>query len=713
MEDTRRIHKFYGTVQEDFQLWQARTEAALQSKEVLHVVVCDAIGTEDPEALPAETQLAIAQARAIIIQGLGDRPLRVCISEKRNPYKMWARIKDRHAVVNVATRVQVQSRLSRMSYTSQDMPQYIDTFEEIFNRLAGMNCPIAEELQVAMLLASFGDKSKSPYGQVVASLQTVNETLSWESVSACLLQEYEEKELDSNGSRMNSAARRGMHEKGLAFTAGRKHVPRRKGFKLAKGPRAETRTCFECDQVGHLARNFPLKKGQALQAENVEKPEGPEVKEATMMVACRRNVDCSSDVFKSNLVLDSGASDHMVNSEALLFNVQPIPSRSIVMGNGHTVSTSSMGEMRLCTAPADGKNSSVRRITILRDVLYVPGLRKNIVSVSCLANYGYNTRFGYHGECSVMNNGVPHLRGNKIDSIYYLNTIVIKPPGEFRGGQVNTAGSSSNSSTQIATQALGIWHQRLGHASPSSISQLLRMGAVRGMDTEVSNRHCSSCTACQMGKNCHSTLRTRPVGARSVGQVIHSDLCGPMSSSSLGGSRYFVTFIDEYSRYVTVIPLAKKSNVASQFIKLQRKFERKFDCNIKALHSDSGGEYTALETFLEEQVIEVSRSAAYCPEQNGISERANRTLVESARAMLEYGGLPNSFWAEAICVAANLRNRFISPRSQTQTPYEMITGDKPRMDHLRVFGARFGYTSPKSFVESSTIRQRKESSLVA
>lgn len=70
----------------------------------------------------------------------------------------------------------------------------------------------------------------------------------------------------------------------------------------------------------------------------------------------------------------------------------------------------------------------MRRITILRDVLYVPSLRKNILSVSCLSNYGYTTRFRYHGERSVMKEGVLHLQGNKIYSIYYLNSVVIKPP---------------------------------------------------------------------------------------------------------------------------------------------------------------------------------------------------------------------------------------------------------------------------------------------
>ena len=280
MEDSRRIHKFYGKPHEDFQLWQVRTEAALQSKELLYVMEADAVGANYPSTLSAESQLAIAQARAIIVQGLGDRPLRVCISEKTNHYKMWRPLKEIYAVVNVATRVQLQSRLSRVRYTKQEMPQYIDTFEEIFNRLASMDCKITEDLQVAMLLASFGDKNKSPYGQVVARLQTVTEILTWESASARLLQEFEEKEFEGHVGRTASYSRNGMNEKDLALVVGnKKWGTHRKGFK-PKGTRIETRTCFERAQVGHIARNCPQKKCQALQAEQIELSEGQRLRSA-------------------------------------------------------------------------------------------------------------------------------------------------------------------------------------------------------------------------------------------------------------------------------------------------------------------------------------------------------------------------------------------------------------------------------------------------
>ena len=117
-----------------------------------------------------EQKLAVTKARAMLIQGLGDKPLRLCPSERENPEKMWTRLRDRYAISNLVTRVQLHTKLSRFSYSGQPMVDYIDDFEEVFNHLSALESPVSEPMQVGMVLASFGDKSKSAYGQVVASL---------------------------------------------------------------------------------------------------------------------------------------------------------------------------------------------------------------------------------------------------------------------------------------------------------------------------------------------------------------------------------------------------------------------------------------------------------------------------------------------------------------------------------------------------------------
>lgn len=100
MEDSKKVHRFFGKSGEDFHLWEARTEAALESKEVLYVLQSDVLDTETE--LTNEQKKHIATARAMLIQGIGDRPLRLCLSAKDNPQRMWVRLRERYAVSNTA-----------------------------------------------------------------------------------------------------------------------------------------------------------------------------------------------------------------------------------------------------------------------------------------------------------------------------------------------------------------------------------------------------------------------------------------------------------------------------------------------------------------------------------------------------------------------------------------------------------------------------------
>lgn len=217
------------------------------------------------------------------------------------------------------------------------------------------------------------------------------------------------------------------------------------------------------------------------------------------------------------------------------------------------------------------------------------------------------------------------------------------------------------------------WHNRLGHAHIESIRSLERTGSVIGLHIYRTKGVHVPCESCIASKFARKFSRLNPIRVKHVGGCIHTDVCGPMSIPSLGGSRYFVTFIDEYSNFVNVRFIEKKSEVASEFRSFKAWFERKFDCAIKRLHTDGGGEYIALKGYLKDQGIEWTYSPPYSSNQNGISERANRTLVETALSMLTHAGLPKVFWAEAVEQAADIRNRFLAPRVGSKTSYELCT----------------------------------------
>ena len=162
-----------------------------------------------------------------------------------------------------------------------------------------------------------------------------------------------------------------------------------------------------------------------------------------------------------------------------------------------------------------------------------------------------------------------------------------------------------------------------------------------------------------------------------------------MQTESLNGARFFLLFVDDFSRYCWVYFLKHKSEVAEIFIRFKTAVERETECKLKMLRSDNGGEFTSrmLEEFLTKEGIKHQLTVPYTPQHNGVSERRNRTLVEMARCLMYEKKLPLKFWAEAVNTSAYLLNRMVTKILGDKTPFEYWYGLKPNLEHLRVFGS--------------------------
>jgi transposase InsO family protein len=183
------------------------------------------------------------------------------------------------------------------------------------------------------------------------------------------------------------------------------------------------------------------------------------------------------------------------------------------------------------------------------------------------------------------------------------------------------------------------------------------------------------CTACIQGKQHRAPIpkvsHTKP--STELLHIVHSDICGPMSTASLGGSRYFATFIDDCSRRVWVYFLNHKSDLLTAFKQYKALVENQSHKRIKVLRTDNGGEYIShqMQSFLKENGIEWQPTAPHTPEHNGVAERMNRTLLDTARTMLIEANLDNKFWAEAVNTAAYIINRRTTKRRKHVTPEEL------------------------------------------
>ena len=181
---------------------------------------------------------------------------------------------------------------------------------------------------------------------------------------------------------------------------------------------------------------------------------------------------------------------------------------------------------------------------------------------------------------------------------------------------------------------MSLCHDRLGHANMRSIQKLQRTNAVSGLDlSSKMKQNGNHCRDCKRGKQHKTTMKTKSVDVKRWA-VIHSDLSGRMAVKSIGGAEYYVTFIDEYSRYMKVVPIATKGEVLAKFKRFHAWFERKYDCKITTLHCDGRCEYIGCDPYLIEHGIERVRIPPPAPELNGLEKRTNRTLMESARSMM-------------------------------------------------------------------------------
>lgn len=515
----------------------------------------------------------------------------------------------------------------------QNIEEYVYKIMSTAHKLRNINFKVDDEWLGTLLLAGLPDQ----YKPMIMALESSGVAISSDSVKTKLLQEVKK---DSVALYVN---------KNQALKQNK-----------SKGPR-----CFICNKHGHIAKYCRNKKAGNKSDNNANF--------IAVLSATQQNYD--------GWFIDSGASMHMTKHREWVYDETCPPISSIKVANDKVLPVTSSGSV-------DIQLPSGQKIKVT-NVLYVPELATNLLSVSQMIKKGCQVKFDSQG-CKIFNQKNIEVATAKLsNNMYRLNT---------KSSEAYISVINENDSY--------LWHQRMGHLNFFDLKKLPSCTEGIPMIEKLDKVICISCLE---GKQSRQKFPCEGSRADGLLKIIHSDICGPMEVRSIGGARYFVTFIDDYSRKVHVYIMKNKSDVVEKFQEYKANVQNQLNAKIKILRTDNGTEYlsNSFSNILKDSGISHQTTNPYTPEQNGLAERANRTLVEKARCMLINANLQKQYWAEAVSTAAYLINRSPTRTLEYSTPEEIWSGKKPDVSHLKIFGCEVMVHVPKEKTRKWDSKARK------
>jgi len=453
---------------------------------------------------------------------------------------------------------------------------------------------------------------------------------------------------------------------------------------ISKG-RSETAKTHVLAKCTGLAASIQFNSQRAQQPKSKFKPkqqakEAVEQAQATMEFAGTASslTTSLSTLSDDSWIPDSGATSCMTGNKHWLCNMRPykVPIR---LGDNSIIESEGVGSVWF--EPLLDK--SYGPPVCFSWVLYVPQLKSNLLSTTFLTTQrafklvqeGYLMEFWKKGNLVFTANITPkrvgHLNGRTLPAI--------------------TVPEQAFSSIHYAHD-LELWHKRFGHRSMDAVEKAIKHSVI-GARLESSVRPSCVCVACIAGKQHRDPFPSSTNTATRPMEIVYCDLRGPFPVQTHSGKVYWAIFTDLYSRYRKLALLRTKDSheLLEHYKQFEAQAKARFgqDNSVVTFRCDGGGEFIgALKTYLISQGTEYQQSTRATPQQNGVSERANRDIGEGIVSALVQSGLPDTFWGEAALAFVYTTNHFPTAPVGNKTPYELWYGHKPDVAHLRVWGSR-------------------------
>lgn len=686
--ETHGIPVFDG---EDYGSWKKRIMMYLKLKK------CDMVITrektrEDSDEVWEENNL---KAINYIYSAITNKQLEF-VCDKESAYEIIKKFDEMYLKESTALQIVLRNKLEKLKLKDySDSATFFSDFEKSVNELKAAGAKVEEKEKLNYMLRTLPE-SYSYVGDLVDTLKTEDQTVDYVKNKIKML-ELKNKETDSTNSKSNAFVTKSKQNREWrdpkdqgCFTCGKFghykkdctessrnswHEPRRGHVRGRSQQRGTWRGSGynRRNNGGRGGRYNTHSGGQHWQRDQNEQEAAGGVFHTIVEVnSLNREVKDSKQI---HWLLDSGCTDHIINNEKY-FNEcitlkEPI---NVKVGDGRILKATKIGKVNTLF-PVYNKKV---KVTLL-NVFYVKEMKQNLISYSQVTERNKIVSTGNNSKIYDNLNRLIAIAW-KEGKLYKMTSFI------YDESEVNVTNSYNKFGNMSLKEK---WHRILGHVNFNYLNILCKNQLLDGIPSEIDSEY-MKCKVCIENKMRNLPFENNRSRAKEILEIVHTDLNGPHRNIGMNGEKYFLTFIDDYSKAAKVFTIKSKEEVYKCFVEYINEVENKTGKTIKKLRCDNGKEYlnNNIYQLVREKGIFMDKCPPYVHELNGTAERYNRSIMDIARCLLAEAKVHVRFWPEVVLTAAYLKNRTLANTIEKKTPYEILFGKKPNAKYLRMYGSR-------------------------